>query len=193
MALKKLLKSAVGLIEQFIITFFVLSLVFTYLVRTVSVSGESMMNTFMDGDRVLVNLMDKSVENGDITVINLNHSVTCDENNNLSINDWLDMTVVKRVIATAGQTVDIDFAAGIVYVDGERLYEDYVELGLTHGNSGSFTEKYPVTVPEGYVFIMGDNRSVSLDSRSAKVGFVPVEDITGTVVLKFYPEFAFFS
>lgn len=193
MALKKLLKSAVGLIEQFIITFFVLSLVFTYLVRTVSVSGESMMNTFMDGDRVLVNLMDKSVENGDIAVINLNHSVTCDENNKLSINDGLDMTVVKRVIATAGQTVDIDFAAGIVYVDGERLYEDYVELGLTHGNSGSFTEKYPVTVPEGYVFIMGDNRSVSLDSRSAKVGFVPVEDITGTVVLKFYPEFAFFS
>lgn len=191
--MKKILKSVAGLIEQFIITFFVLCLVFTYLFRIVSISGDSMLNTLKDGNRVIVNAMDRKVENGDIVVINLNHAVTCDENNNLSINNGLNMSVVKRIIATAGQTIDIDFAAGIVYVDGERVYEDYVELGLTHSDGGAFTGKYPVTVPEGYVFIMGDNRSVSMDSRSEKIGFVPVEDVTGTVILRFYPEFTFFS
>ncbi len=191
--MKKFLKSAVGLIEQFIITFFVLCLVFTYLFRIVSVSGDSMLNTLKDGNRVIVNAMDRKVENGDIVVIDLNNAVTFAENETLEICNGLNKTVVKRVVATEGQTIDIDFAAGIVYVDGERLYEDYIELGLTHYDGGAFTGKYPVTIPEGYVFIMGDNRSVSMDSRSAKVGFVPVDDITGTVVLKFYPEFAFFS
>lgn len=191
--MKKILKSVAGLIEQFIITFFVLCLVFTYLVRIVSVSGDSMLNTLKDDDRVIVNAMDKNVENGDIVVVDLNHAVTLNENGNPEISDGLNKTVVKRVIAVAGQTINIDFAAGIVYVDGERLYEDYIELGLTHYDGGAFTGEYPITVPEGYVFIMGDNRSVSMDSRSEKIGFVPVDDITGTVILKFYPEFDVFS
>ncbi|MBR6580890.1 MAG: signal peptidase I [Ruminococcus sp.] len=191
--MKKFLKSAVGLIEQFIITFFVLCLVFTYLFRIVSVSGDSMLNTLKDGNRVIVNAMDRKVENGDIVVIDLNNAVTFAENETLEICNGLNKTVVKRVVATEGQTIDIDFAAGIVYVDGERLYEDYIELGLTHYDGGAFTGKYPITVPEGYVFIMGDNRSVSMDSRSEKIGFVSVDDITGTVILRFYPDFAFFS
>lgn len=191
--MKKILKSAVGLIEQFIITFFVLCLVFTYLFRIVSVSGDSMLNTLKDGNRVIVNAMDRKVENGDIVVIDLNNAVTFSENGTLEICNGLNKTVIKRVVATEGQTIDIDFAAGIIYVDGERLYEDYIELGLTHYDGGAFTGKYPVTIPEGYVFIMGDNRSVSMDSRSEKIGFVPVDDITGTVILRYYPEFAFFS
>lgn len=191
--MKKFLKSAVGLIEQFIITFFVLCLVFTYLFRIVSVSGDSMLNTLKDGNRVIVNAMDRKIKNGDIVVVELNNAVTFVENGTLEISNGLNKTVVKRVVATEGQTIDIDFAAGIVYVDGERLYEDYIELGLTHYDGGAFTGKYPITVPEGYVFIMGDNRSVSMDSRSEKIGFVSVDDITGTVILRFYPEFAFFS
>lgn len=191
--LKKFYKSVIGLIEQFIITFFVLCLVFTYLLRIVVVSGDSMLNTLKDGNRIIVNAVDKNVENGDIVVVDLNHAVTFDENGCPEISGGLNKTVVKRVVATAGQTVDIDFSAGIVYLDGERLYEDYIEFGLTHYDGGAFTGKYPVTVPEGYIFIMGDNRSVSMDSRSEKIGFVPVEDITGTVILRFYPEFDFFS
>lgn len=142
-----------------------------------------MMNTFNDGDRVIINVTDKNVKTGDMVIVNLEKSVLFDENGNLDINDGIHETVAKRVIATEGQTVDIDFSAGIVYVDGKRLYEDYVTLGLTHFDGGAFTADYPVTVPDGYIFIMGDNRSVSLDSRSEKIGFVPVDDITGTILL----------
>lgn len=145
------------------------------------------MNTFMDGDRVIINVMDKNVKSGDTVIVNLEKTVLFDDNGDLEICDGLHETVAKRVIATEGQTINIDFSAGIVYIDNKRLYEDYVELGLTHHNGNAFD--YPVTVPEGYVFIMGDNRSVSLDSRSDVIGFVPVEDITGKILLKFYPDF----
>ena len=96
---------------------------------------------------------------------------------------FLTEPIVKRVIATAGQTVDIDFGAGIVYVDGEALEEDYI-------NEPTFTEEgmeFPLTVPEGSIFVMGDNRNHSDDSRNSRLGTVDTRYVIGKAVLLAFP------
>lgn len=193
MMLKKFFKSFLGFAEQLLITLFVTALAFTYIFRVVSVVGDSMCNTLKDGDRIIISMLDKKCESGDIVVVTPRNAVVSDGKGGLEYKEGLKKSVVKRVIAVAGQTVDIDFSAGIVTVDGKRIYEEYTQLGLTHYDGGAFTGEYPVTVPDGYIFVMGDNRSVSLDSRSDKIGFVAVEDIMGTAIMKIYPEMEFCS
>jgi signal peptidase I len=146
-----------------------------------------MESTLMPGDKVLVNLLDKVQDTGDIVVIDAKDSFTLADDGSLVKGEGVDTILIKRVIATGGQTVDIDFASGAVTVDGKKLHEDYLRLGLTHIDRGAFTGQYPVTVPEGYLFVMGDHRSVSRDSRSPEIGFVPVGSVIGTAVLKVYP------
>ena len=91
--------------------------------------------------------------------------------------------LVKRVIAKGGDTVDINVEQGLVYVNGEALDEPYVPEGtLSTGNM-----EFPLTVPEGTLFLMGDNRQHSTDSRSSDVGFIDERDILGKVVLRIYP------
>lgn len=175
------------LAETLIITLFVVTLVFTYFFRVVTVRGSSMENTLMPDDRIVVNLLDRSPEQGDIILIEARESVTLAEDGTLIKGEGIGDIIVKRVIACPGQTIDIDFASGAVYVDGAKLVEDYVRLGLTHTDGGAFTGRYPVTVPEGYIFVMGDHRSVSKDSRSADIGFVSAESVVGTAALRFYP------
>lgn len=173
--------------ETLVITFFVVTLIFTYILRIAAIRGGSMENTLMPNDKVIVNLLDRSPENGDIVLIDARESFTLAEDGTLEKGEGVGDIIVKRVIAHGGQTVDIDFTKGVVYVDGEKLREDYVRLGLTHADGGAFTGQYPVTVPEGYIFVMGDHRSVSKDSRSSEIGFVPVKSVIGRVVLRFYP------
>ena len=185
--IKSRLRSFSDLLETLFITFFVMTMVFTYLVRIVTVNGGSMESTLMPGERLIVSLMDKSPEQRDIVLIDSKESFTLTEDGSLQKGDGIDKIIVKRVIACGGQTVDIDFSTGAVTVDGTRLYEDYLKLGLTHTDEGAFTGKYPVTVPEGYIFVMGDHRSVSKDSRSADIGFVPEDSVIGKVVLRLTP------
>lgn len=102
--------------------------------------------------------------------------------------DALEKPIIKRVIATEGQTVDIDNSTGTVYVDGEELDNTQfdVDNGITY-TSDQDASRFPLTVPEGCVFVLGDNRVVSLDSRYAEVGTIPTEKILGKSVVRIYP------
>lgn len=89
--------------------------------------------------------------------------------------------LIKRVIAVGGDEIDIDFESGTVTINGEILHEDYIKEPTTTDEGGF---EYPVTVPDGHIFVMGDNRNHSTDSRDARVGFVPLEDVEGKVLFK---------
>lgn len=176
----------IKLFEMLIITFFMAVLIFTYIFHIATVKGDSMQNTLISGDKLITTAYYGSLEQGDIVIIYAGDAVTLDENGNPEIKKGLRKSLVKRVIAVGGQTIDIDFERGAVYVDGVMLDENYI-TGLTHMDEGAFTGQYPVEVPEGYVFVMGDNRQISKDSRSSEIGFVAVGNITGKVLLRFSP------
>ncbi len=181
-----LYREIISFIELIIITLFLMTMIFTYVLRIATVNGDSMKNTLISGDRLITTAFCNSPEQGDIVIIYAGDAVTLDENRNLEINKGLRKTLVKRVIAVEGQTVDIDFERGSVYVDSVMLDESYI-TGLTHMDEGAFTGQYPVTVPKGYVFVLGDNRQVSKDSRSSELGFVAVKNITGKVLMRISP------
>ena len=146
-------------------------LLFTFVIRLIGVDGISMVPTLQDGDRLLVvsSLLYHDYQPGDI-VIARKETLTADP-------------IVKRIIAVEGQTVDIDFDMGTVYVDGEALEEDYInELTLT--DEGTV---FPLVVPEGSVFLMGDNRNHSSDSRSSRLGTVDTRYLIGKAVVLLYP------
>lgn len=181
-----LYREIISFIELIIITLFLMTMIFTYVLRIATVNGDSMKNTLISGDRLITTAFCNSPEQGDIVIVYAGDAVTLDENRNLKINKGLRKTLVKRVIAVEGQTVDIDFERGAVYVDSVMLDESYI-TGLTHMDEGAFTGQYPVTVPKGYVFVLGDNRQVSKDSRSSELGFVAVKNITGKVLMRISP------
>ena len=150
----------------------IVGIAFLFLFRTVGVSGSSMYPTLEDKDRIILSAFITEPKYGEIVV-------TCQP----SPFDYIESTLVKRVIATEGQTVDIDFEAGIVYVDGKALDEPYVNE-LTY-DSESFTGA--VTVPKDYVFVMGDNRNASTDSRDYRVGFIREDYIMGKALFRIAP------
>lgn len=145
-------------------------LIFIFLVRIVGVDGESMMPTLHDKDWLITSNFLYEPENGDIVV--------------LAKDAFLDgKMIVKRIIATENQEIDVDFDEGIVYVDGEALDEPYT-ADLTYR---SFDFEFPATVPEDCVFVMGDNRNHSSDSRDARLGMVHKSNILGKVILRVFP------
>jgi signal peptidase I len=144
---------------------------FTFVVRLIGVDGHSMVPTLQDGDRLLVlnSMLYDDYRYGDIVV--------------LRKDTFLEEPIVKRVIATEGQTVDIDFDMGAVYVDGTLLKEEYINE-LTFLEEGT---EFPLTVPEGSIFVMGDNRNHSSDSRDSRLGTVDTRYVIGKAVFLAFP------
>lgn len=148
------------------------ALAFIFIFRTVGVVGSSMYPTLENGDRIILSAAHFEPEYGDIVV-------TCQP----AKSDIIESVLVKRVIATEGQTVDIDFSRGIVYVDDVALDEPYTNAPTYEREDFNG----PVTVPEGYVFVMGDNRNASTDSRSNLVGLIREEYILGEALFRIAP------
>ena len=146
-------------------------LLFTFIFRIVSVSGDSMLPTLQDANRVLVSCLFYTPKENDIVIIVNPEDAEYNK------------PLVKRVIATGGQYIQI--VDGVAYVDGDPKVIPGLESILNAGNAFDFTE--PVFVPEGYVFVMGDNRNNSLDSRDARIGLVDVNRIIGKVQFRIYP------
>lgn len=145
-------------------------LVFIFFLRIVGVDGESMMPTLQHKDWLITSNFLYEPENEDIIV--------------LAKDSFLDgKMIVKRIIATEGQEIDIDFERGIVYVDGEALDEPYI-ADKTHREMNF---SFPARVPEDSVFVMGDNRNHSADSRDASLGMVHKSNILGRVILRIWP------
>lgn len=150
----------------------VVMILFLIFFRIIVVSGPSMKMTLLDGDYLLLisNLFYREPEKGDVVVVSKQ-----DYDNGKPI--------VKRVIATEGQIVDMDFVNGIVYVDGLPLEEDYINTP-TNLDEGSV---FPQIVEEDHVFVMGDNRNNSKDSRSLEIGQVDKREVLGKVALLMVP------
>ena len=146
--------------------------IFTFVIRMMGVDGHSMLNTLQHGDRLLVvnSMLYHDYKYGDIVILRKN-----------GVFD--DDPIVKRVIAVEGQTVDIDFAEGIVYVDGEALEEDYIREP-TYTAEGT---EFPLTVPEGSIFVMGDNRNGSSDSRDYRLGTGDTRYVIGKAAFLIFP------
>ncbi len=148
-------------------------LVFLFLGRTVGVIGGSMENTLHEGERLVISKLFYTPEYGDIVV--------------LRQESFRNEPIVKRVIATEGQTVDIDFENCLVIVDGVPLDEPYTK---DYGNYMYYDQQDfdgEITVPEGCVFVMGDNRNGSTDSRTDSIGCVDARKILGRVIFRIAP------
>ena len=147
-------------------------LVLLLVFRVVIVSGTSMNMTLLDGDYLLLlsNTFYRNPEQGDIIVV--------------SKESFADgAAFVKRVIATEGQTVDIDFDRGIVYVDGVALEEDYIN----HPTTTYGGVEFPLVVEDGCVFALGDNRGISKDSRYPDIGQIDTREILGRAIFLLIP------
>lgn len=181
-------KEVIEWLEVVVTAVIAVVLIFSFVFRIATISGDSMLNTLIGGNKYNGNRGDKVVitniaytpDNGDIVVISRNAE------NSVEGQIAGEGPIIKRVIATGGQTVDIDFEEGIVYVDGKALKEDYISSPTTTKANVEF----PLYVPEGYIFVLGDNRQDSLDSRFSQIGdggLVDTRYVLGHAVFRIFP------
>ena len=149
-------------LQALVMALIALILVFTFVGRVIGVQGSSMVPTLHDKDMLLLQSIGYEPKPGDIVV--------------LTKESFMAQPIVKRVIAVGGQTVDIDYAAGTVAVDGVALEEDYINEAMYELPPDYATH---VEVPEGSIFVMGDNRNKSSDSRDPRLGTVDVRYVLG--------------
>ena len=158
--------------EALVYALALLVVVCAFFVRLSGVQGTSMYPTLDNGDQLLLlSFGYNEPERGDIVV--------------LMADDFMDQPLVKRVIGIGGDVIDMD-PSGTVTVNGEALYEPYInDLNGQDMYLGDI--QFPLTVPDGQVFVMGDNRNGSSDSRKAEVGTIPYEKIVGKAVFRLFP------
>lgn len=166
--MRKLFKRCMRAILGFILFWVAIVVVFNVIFRVIYVDGESMTPTLQDGDWIAACRLVKA-QRGDIIITDTRNSCNA--------------RLIKRLIAVEGDTVDIDFDTGAVTVNGEVLDEPY--LSLEQCAEGDV--EFPLTVPEGKVFLLGDNRINSLDSRYEEIGCVDADSVIGPVVLRLLP------
>ncbi len=155
--------------DALILAFTLALILLLFVFRTSRVSGVSMEPTLYDGEQLIARSFMYQPARGDIVVVD--GYTTYGE------------PLVKRVIALGGDTVNIDFEAGDVFVNGELLDEPYISAPTIRAADVQF----PITVPEGTLFVLGDNRPRSKDSRYSDIGFIDERDILGEVVLRMFP------
>lgn len=166
-------------LEILVTAIVLLVVLFTFIFKVVTIDGPSMENTLHNGERIVISNIGADAKSGDIVVISRNQ-------NNIVADTDAAAPIIKRVIATEGQIVDIDFETGVVYVDGVALNESYVKTPT----NVKFDINFPVSVPEDCVFVLGDNRNNSTDSRSSLIGdhgMIDKRYILGKVVLRVLP------
>lgn len=153
----------------------------TFIFRLVEVDGTSMMDTLSNQDKVIVTDLFYTPHNNDIIVIS--HA------------QEYSKPIIKRVIATEGQTVKLDFKNEKIYVDGIELSEPYIK-GTTFSGIGSEEDLEKIVtpdddgnfvIPEGKLFVMGDNRNVSMDSRNPRIGLIDVKNVIGKAQIVAFP------
>jgi signal peptidase I len=146
-------------------------LILGFAFRMVSVKGSSMLPTLSPNNKLVVSNINDDYDYGDIVVV--------------YEKDSHQEPIIKRVIAKGGDTISIDYDHGIVYLNGKELYEPYINEP-THKRPANDI-KFPITVPQGYVFLMGDNRNKSTDSRALSKGFIDQRNIYGKAYFRVFP------
>lgn len=151
----------------------VIFVAFTFFFRLVSVDGGSMLPTLGTGDKIIISNFLYTPDYGDIIAVNKESAE--------------ESSMIKRVIGLPGDTVSINFETHIITVNGKVIFEDYE---VKDPISEAYDMNYPsdtVTVPEASVFVLGDNRNNSVDSRHNEVGFIALDEINGKALFKIYP------
>ena len=151
----------------------ILMVIFTFFGRIIGVDGSSMLPTLTNGDLLFLQCAGYEPEQGDVVVLHKAFSATGEP-------------IVKRVIATGGQSVHIDYGTSTVYVDGEALDEPYLGEPMLQPGSASMQET-DWDIPEGSVFVMGDNRNNSADSRESSLGPVDNDYVLGKALVVLFP------
>ena len=167
-------------LEVLVHAIIVVVICFSFFFRIATIDGESMENTLFNGEKIIISNMFYEPKVGDIVVISRN------KENSVYTMDGTNTPIIKRIIAVEGQMVDIDFEKGIVYVDGIALDEPYTKTP-TNVNHGV---EFPVIVDEGCVFVLGDNRNDSYDSRSPQIGeygMIDTRYILGKALFRILP------
>jgi len=152
--------------ETVLFAMLLLVMLFTFFFRVAGVKGGSMEPTLFTDERLLLTTHFYEPAHGDVVVINR----------------YTEDPLIKRVIGVAGDTIRIDGMSGTVYRNGEALVETYISAATDPKEMDG-----EITVPEGYIFVLGDNRPVSKDSRSAEIGLVDTEDVVGRAVWRVWP------
>lgn len=167
---KKVTDYMFDLTRTIIFVFAFMSVIFTFIIRDANVVGNSMLDTLHSDDKILMTNFMYKPKCGDIVAINAENQI--------------EKRIIKRVIATEGQTLVVDYSKNAVYVDGIQIDEPYVS-SITREPSNPL--QIPYVIPEGYIFVMGDNRIISLDSRDKSIGLVSVNDVIGKAQFIVYP------
>lgn len=160
-------KEVFSWIETLLFSLIIVSLLNTFIIRMTPVDGSSMEPTLQDCDRIITTSIHGKYEHGDIVTIRRKD----------------DTPLVKRIIAIAGDKIDIDFEKGDVYLNDKLLDEPFIAEPTK--NAENFSG--PITIPEGHVFVMGDNRNYSDDSRNSRIGLIDERNIFGKVIFRIFP------